>query len=115
MRDREAKESAWRARGMNVLVARAVDNAVPVVAADVAGRQGERVSHGTTAIIDAQGTVIARAEPLAPGLVVTDVELRRDIPGRGVDGPVNQAVTEAFLALWGSTDGSGSSPEIRVP
>lgn len=98
---REAKEEAWRAWGMNVLVARAVDNAVPVVAADVAGRQGERLSHGTTAIIDGQGTVVARAEPLASGLVVADVELRRDVPGREVNGrDNNQAVTEAFLALW---------------
>jgi predicted amidohydrolase len=68
-----AKENAWRARGTNVLIARAVENGIPLIAADVAGWQGERVSHGTTAIVDAQGTLLAAARELEQDFVVADV------------------------------------------
>jgi predicted amidohydrolase len=68
------KENAWRARGTNVLIARAVENGIPLVAADVAGWQGRRVSHGTTAIIDRQGTILAAASALEEDFVVADVD-----------------------------------------
>ena len=98
---RPVKEEAWRARGINVLVARAVDNVATVISADIAGRQGDRLSHGTTAIIDSQGTIVARAEPLTAGLVVADVDTKsRGVPGAGMDGRANRAVTDAFLELW---------------
>ncbi|MDQ6614801.1 MAG: carbon-nitrogen hydrolase family protein [Actinomycetota bacterium] len=98
---RPAKEEAWRARGINVLVARAVENTVTVISADVAGRQGDRLSHGTTAIVDSQGTIVARAEPLAAGLLVAAVDVHPGgVPGAGMDGRPNRAVTEAFLELW---------------
>lgn len=97
-----AKENAWRARGTNVLIARAVENAVPLIAADVAGWQGERVSHGTTAIVDAQGTLLASARELEEDFVVADVHAGG--PGGGMDGDLfgraNPAVTEQFVALW---------------
>lgn len=96
------KEHAWRARGTNVLVARAVENGIPLVAADVAGWQGDRVCHGTTAIIDGQGTLVAAARELEEGFIVADVTLdgvRGGIDGRLL-GDANPAVTEQFLALW---------------
>ena len=100
---RPDKEHAWRARGTNVLVARAVENGIPLVAADVAGWQGERVCHGTTAIVDAQGTVIVAARPLAEDFIVADVAL--DGLRGGMDGNLfghaNAAVGEQFRALWG--------------
>jgi predicted amidohydrolase len=99
---RPAKEAAWRARGSNVLIARAVDNCIPLVAADVAGWQGERVCHGTTAIIDAHGTVVASAEPLREDFIVADVSI--DGEARGLVGHIdvgaNPAVIEQFRALW---------------
>lgn len=99
---RPAKENAWRARGTNVLIARAVENGIPLVAADVAGWQGERVCHGTTAIIDAQGTVVAAAQPLEEDFIVADVSLQGLAGGMDGDlfGRANQAVSEQFLALW---------------
>lgn len=99
---RPAKENLWRARGTNVLIARAVENGVPLVAADVAGWQGERVCHGTTAIVDAQGTVVA-AQPLKEDLIVADVSLNglRGAMDGDLFGRANPAVTEQFLALWG--------------
>jgi predicted amidohydrolase len=100
---RPEKENAWRARGTNVLIARAVENGIPLVAADVAGRQGERVCHGTTAIVDAQGTIAGAAPPLEEGVIVADVELG-GLRG-GIDanlfGHANAAVTEQFRALFG--------------
>ena len=99
---RPAKEQAWRARGINVLIARAVENGIPLVDADVAGWQGERVCHGTTAIIDSQGTVVAAAQPLAEELVIADVALA-GLRG-GIDselfGRANPAVFGQFGALW---------------
>jgi 5-aminopentanamidase len=99
---RPAKEKAWRARGTNVLIARAVENGIPLVAADVAGWQGERVSHGTTAIIDAQGTIVAAARPLQEDFIIADVSfegLRGGMDGDLI-GRANPAITEQFVALW---------------
>jgi 5-aminopentanamidase len=74
---RPAKERAWRARGADVLRARAVEHGIPLVAADVAGRQGQRVCHGTTRVIDGDGTVVACARELEEDLVIADVVSRR--------------------------------------
>jgi Carbon-nitrogen hydrolase len=68
---RPAKEQALRARGTNVLIARAVENGIPLVSAYVAG-QGARVSHGTTAIIDGDGAVLAAAQPPTEDFVIAD-------------------------------------------
>jgi predicted amidohydrolase len=99
---RPAKEQAWRARGTNVLIARAVENGTPLVAADVTGWQDERVSHGTTTVIDGQGTVLATARELHEDLVIADVDL--DSLRGGMDGDIsgrsNPAVIEQFIALW---------------
>ena len=85
-----------------MLIARAVDNCIPLVAADVAGSQGERVCHGTTAIIDGHGTIVAAAEPLREDFIVADVAI--DAGAGRLDGQVdaraNPAVTEQFRALW---------------
>jgi 5-aminopentanamidase len=100
---RPDKELAWRARGTNVLVARAVENDIPLVAADVAGHQGERVSHGTTSIVDSQGRIVAAAPELEEAIIVADVDLDGS-PRGGIDGNLlgrsNPAVTSAFLGLW---------------
>lgn len=99
---RPDKEQAWRARGTNVLVARAVENGIPLIAADVAGWQGERVCHGTTAIVDSQGIILAAARELEEDLIVADVSLdgvRGGMDGRLL-GTANPAITEQFLALW---------------
>lgn len=99
---RPAKEHQWRARGNNVLIARAVENSIAVVAADIAGHQGERLSYGTTAIIDTQGSVIASATELLEDLVIADLDY--DGPRGGMDGNLfghsNPAVTAEFRAFW---------------
>lgn len=97
-----SKEEAWRARGTNVLIARAVENGIPLVAADVAGWQGDRVCHGTTAIIDGQGTVVATARPLSEDFITADVSVGGLRGGMDSElfGNANPAITEQFLNLW---------------
>jgi 5-aminopentanamidase len=97
---RPDKENAWRARGTNVHVARSVENGLPLVAADIAGWQGERVSRGTSATIDNQGTILAAARPLEEDFIVADVT---DDGPRSLDGALfggaNPYVAAEFRAL----------------
>ena len=57
----------------NADVARAVDNRVSIIRADVAGSTGDLVSYGSSAIIDADGTVLQSAPLLAETLLVADI------------------------------------------
>ena len=54
-------------------IARASDNAVTIVRADVAGRTADRVSFGSSAIVDARGTVLRAAEALKEDILVAEV------------------------------------------
>jgi 5-aminopentanamidase len=98
---REPSE-AFRARGDILPIARAVDNSVAVVVADVAGRQGGRFAYGFSAIVDPDGRVLAKASSGGEELIVADVEpaRRQTKDPRGWDGHTNPAVTRAFLELW---------------
>ena len=62
------------AEARNGDVARAVENGVSVVRADVAGRAGELVSHGSSGIVDHRGVVVRTARPLVADLVVADIQ-----------------------------------------
>jgi predicted amidohydrolase len=54
-------------------VARARDNVVMIVRADVAGRTVERVSFGSSAIVDARGTVLRAGEALSEDILVAEI------------------------------------------
>jgi predicted amidohydrolase len=54
-------------------IARARDNNVMIVRADVAGRTADRVSFGSSAIVDARGTVLRAGATLSEDLLVADV------------------------------------------
>lgn len=108
---RPERYAALRARGNHLLIARAVENRLTVVAADVGGREGPegRISEGVTAVIDSDGTVLAKATPYEEDLLIVDVPRARPPPDpRGWDGARNPAVARAFLALW-------SDPPPRPP
>lgn len=94
--------ASFQARGDNLPIARAVENSVTVVVADVAGRRGDRFTDGFSAVVDPDGQVIAKATSGTEELLVADVEpRRRDAKDpRGWDGHTNPAVTRAFLKLW---------------
>lgn len=91
---------SFRARGENLPVARAVDNSITVVVADIAGNEGGRVAHGFSAILDPDGIVLGRADPLRPGLIVAEVESkRRAFDPRGWDGSTNPSIRTMFIDL----------------
>jgi predicted amidohydrolase len=54
-------------------VARARDNQVMIVRADVAGRAADRVSFGSSAIVDARGTVLCAGTALSEDMLVAEV------------------------------------------
>jgi predicted amidohydrolase len=54
-------------------IARARDNEVMIVRADVAGRTADRVSFGSSAIVDARGTVLRTGEALSEDILVAEV------------------------------------------
>jgi Carbon-nitrogen hydrolase len=116
---RPDKELALRARGTNVLIARAVENGIPLIAADVAGHQGERISHGTTTIIDSEGTILVAAAELEEDAVVADIDLDGQ-PRGGPDGELlslsNPAVTTACsIATSSRFLGTRSCDDLSVP
>jgi len=55
-------------------IARATENGVFVIRADVAGRAGGLISYGSSGIVDPGGKVLQSARQLAPDLVVAEIE-----------------------------------------
>jgi predicted amidohydrolase len=62
------------AEARNKDIARAVENGVSVVRADVVGRTGDLVSYGSSGIVGRSGTVLGAAQRLEAGLVVADIK-----------------------------------------
>jgi len=56
-------------------IARATENRVTVIRADVTGRAGDLVSVGSSEIVGPDGVVVAHAQPFTTGLLVADVAL----------------------------------------
>ncbi|MGZ8766190.1 MAG: carbon-nitrogen hydrolase family protein [Acidimicrobiia bacterium] len=95
-----AVSKSFRARGENLPLARAVDNTTTIVVADIAGTEDGRVTPGFSAILDPDGIVLGRAEPMRPGLVIAEVEpTRRAFDPRGWDGHTNMSVRKQFLDI----------------
>jgi predicted amidohydrolase len=55
-------------------IARAVENSMWVIRADVAGRSGELVSWGSSGIVDPDGMVVRSARQLSEDLLVADID-----------------------------------------
>lgn len=66
---------ACRARTRQNLIDRASRNGVPVISADVAGRDEGRISYGATAIVAANGSVVAEAAPFVEGLIMAEIAI----------------------------------------
>ena len=58
----------------NVDIARAIENSISVVRADVAGLTSDLVSYGSSGIVDPDGMVLQSAPQLRAALVVADIE-----------------------------------------
>lgn len=63
------------AEARNCDIARAVENSVYVIRADVAGRTEELVSYGSSGIVSPDGMVLQAARLLGPDLVVAQIKL----------------------------------------
>jgi predicted amidohydrolase len=95
----------------SVDVARAVENGVWVVRADVAGSGGELVSHGSAGIVDPDGNVVQAARRFGEGLVVAEIRAAAPARRRGWDAWRNQAVMEAYAAhVAAAADGARNVP-----
>jgi len=68
-------------------IARARDNEVMIVRADVAGRTADRVSFGSSAIVDARGTVLRAGKALSEDILVAEVHARGQDGGRCAQSP----------------------------
>jgi predicted amidohydrolase len=71
------------AQARTVDIARAIENSVSVIRADVAGRTAGRVSYGSSAIVDRDGTVLQSAQRLTEDLLVADLDPAPRMPRSG--------------------------------
>ncbi|MDA0746401.1 MAG: carbon-nitrogen hydrolase family protein [bacterium] len=91
------KADANRARGLNLLITKATENGITVIGADVAGRQGNRISYGSTHIVNPGGTVIASSKPLVEDLLIADIDTKADSHMRGWDASKNPVIVQTYL------------------
>ena len=63
------------AHARNVDIARAIENNISVIRADVAGRTHGMVSYGSSGIVDPHGNVLQSAQRLTEELIVADLEV----------------------------------------
>ena len=63
------------AEARNCDIARAVENGVTVIRADVAGRTESLVSYGSSGIVSPDGLVLQSARQLGPDLIVADINI----------------------------------------
>lgn len=87
------------ARARNCDIARAVENSVYVIRADVAGRTESLLSHGASGIVGADGAVLQSARQLGPALLVADIKTAPRGRRRGWDASRNSAVIDEYVRL----------------
>jgi predicted amidohydrolase len=85
---------AW---ARNVDIARAIQNRVSVIRADVAGRTKSLVSYGSSGVVDPGGVVLRSARQLGPDLVVADIETAPCEHRHGWDASRNRAVMDEYV------------------
>lgn len=107
-------KNRFRTRGETLAVARAVDNTVSIVQADVAGEQQGRFALGCSRILDPDGAVLATADSQTVGLVIADIEpYSRPFDPRGWDGRMNAAVSGEYASMFGLGEPSSPAPGTK--
>jgi predicted amidohydrolase len=84
------------AQARNVDIARAVENSMWVIRADVAGRTDELVSYGSSGIVDPDGLVVQSARQLSDDLIVAEIDTVPRARCRGWDASRNRAVMDEY-------------------
>ena len=87
------------AHARNVDIARAVENSVSVVRADVTGRALNLVSYGSSEIIDPDGMTLVSAEFLQSDLIIADIKIAPRKQRRGWDASRNPSVMAEYFRL----------------
>ena len=103
------------AQARNVDIARAIENSVAVIRADVAGRTESLVSYGSSEIVDPDGRVLRSAQSLSSDLIVADIETSPREHRRGWNAARNRAVMDEYVRLVTGThtrSGRSSSPSV---
>lgn len=104
------------AEARNADIARAVENSVAVIRADVAGRTENLVSYGSSGIVDRDGSVLQSARQLDAGLIVAEIKTAPPKHRRGWDAARNRAVMDEYVRLVTTTQAEAANqplPEIR--
>lgn len=91
------------AEARNCDIARAIENSVYVIRADVAGRTESLVSYGSSGIVDADGMMLRSARQLIPDLIVADIKTSPREQRRGWDASRNSAVMNEYVHLITAT------------
>jgi predicted amidohydrolase len=87
------------AEARNVDIARAIENSVSVIRADMAGRTESLVSYGSSEIVSPDGVVLQSARELCPDLIAADIETAPRERRRGWDAARNSAVMGEYIRL----------------
>jgi predicted amidohydrolase len=85
-------------------IARAVENSVSVVRADVVGYMGELECHGSSGIVDPDGNVLQEAALMEEALVVAEIDIAPRAKRRGWDSHRNPRVVSQYLRTIHSTE-----------
>jgi predicted amidohydrolase len=101
------------AQARNCDIARAVENSVSVIRADVAGRTESLVSYGSSVIVDADGMVLQSARQLGPDLLAADIRTSPRKRRRGWDASRNGAVMDEYARLITGTPAGAERVEAR--
>jgi 5-aminopentanamidase len=83
----------------NCDIARAIENSISVIRADVAGRTADLVSYGSSGIVDPDGMVLGSAPRLEAGVVVADIKTAPRERRRGWDAARNSSVMDEYVRL----------------
>jgi predicted amidohydrolase len=87
------------AEARNVDIARAIENSVFVIRADVAGRTESLVSYGSSGIVNPDGMVLQTAQPLGADLILAEIKTTPRKHRRGWDASRNRAVVDEYVRL----------------
>lgn len=102
------------AEARNVDIARAIENSVAVIRADVAGRTGRLTSYGASGIVNPDGLVLRSARQLSPDLIIAEIKTAPRERRRGWDAAKNSAVINAYARLVTEPQGKREGDSERA-
>ncbi len=83
-------------------IARATENSVGVIRADVAGASGELMSYGSSGIVDPTGRVVQEAALQCPDLTIADIVFMGDCGGKASGGSARMSSMIRLIGPGGS-------------